>query len=425
METASNFRKHQIVIIGGGSAGITTAAQLLRKNSELDIAIIEPAEWHYYQPAWTLVGGGTYENEATRKPMREFIPKKATWLKEYVTDLQPEQNLVLTREGDPVQYEYLIVAAGIQLDWDKMPGLKEGVTTNGICSNYSYQTAPYTYETLQNFKGGNAIFTQPATPIKCGGAPLKIMFLAEEYFRKHGLRDKTNVAFFTPGTVIFGVEPFKQTLQEIVKERNIATNFYIKPVEIRPDKKEIVFEQREEAPAKLELNEELNKLQAYFEGQRLVVPFDMLHLPPPQSAPDFIKRSNLAKSDDPLGFIDVDHHSLQHNQYPNVFALGDVAALPTAKTGAAVRKQVPVVVDNLMALLQHEEIGQEDQYGGYSSCPLVTGYGKVVMAEFGYGNEPQPTFPIDQSKERKSMWYIKKYFLPWMYWNMMLRGREL
>lgn len=423
METSNDTLKHQVLILGGGTAGITVAAQLHRKDKNLDIAILEPSEKHYYQPAWTLVGAGAFDMADTIKDEKEYIPKDTTWIKAYAEEIDPENNMVVTRDGQKIQYEYLIVAVGIQLDWDGIPGLKEGIGKNGICSNYSKDYAEYTYECLQNFKGGNALFTQPATPVKCGGAPQKIMYLAEDYFRKNGIRDKANVIFATPGSVIFGVKEFAKTLNGIIHDRDIYLKLYHKLVEIRPDTKEAVYELSGAETGCVTIDDVEEKLRMKVEGEtKVVIPFEMMHLAPPQSAPDFIKKSPLAVAESPLGWVDVDKYSLQHNKYPNVFALGDVANLPTAKTGAAVRKQAPVVVKNLLTVMAHASINGNKKYTGYSSCPLVTQYGKMVLAEFDYDNKPTPSFPIDTTKERYSMWLFKKHFLPWMYWNAMLRG---
>lgn len=423
METTQNTKKHQILILGGGTAGITVAAQLHRKDKKLDIAIMEPSEKHYYQPAWTLVGAGAYKLEDTEKDEKDYIPKDTTWIKSYADKIDADNNIVVTKDGQKIAYDYLIVAVGIQLDWDAIPGLKEGIGKNGICSNYSKDYAEYTFECIQNFKGGNALFTQPATPVKCGGAPQKIMYLAEDYFRKHGVRDQTNVIFATPGSVIFGVKEFAKTLNNIIHDRDIYLKLYHKLVEIRPDAKEAVYELSGADTGCVTIDDVEQKLQMKVEGEtRVVIPFAMLHTAPPQSAPDFIKESPLALAGNTLGWVDVDKHTLQHRKYSNVFALGDVANLPTAKTGAAVRKQAPVVVNNVLTVMAHTSISGNDKYEGYSSCPIVTKYGKMVLAEFDYDNKPAPSFPIDTTKERYSMWLFKKYFLPWMYWNAMLKG---
>jgi len=418
---------HQIAIIGAGTAGITVAAQLRRKDSALDIVIIDPADKHYYQPAWTLVGAGTYKMEATERDMADLIPDGVKWMQDAVTEMLPDTNTLKLQSGEDVTYDYLVACPGIQIDRDGIEGLADVLDKNDVCSNYT--DPEYTWEVLQNFKGGTAIFTQPATAIKCGGAPQKIMYLADEYFRRQGVRDKTHISFITPGSVIFGVEPFKSTLMEIVDRKDLELRFFHKLIKVDGPNKRAVFEitNHVDDPEKLYHNRKDLPGLEMLSDNTVSIPYDIMHLAPPQSSPDFVKRSKIAHQEGPSkGWIDVNPYSLQHNQYPNVFALGDAAALPTAKTGAAIRKQAPVLVENLLHVM-HQDGQIEEGYHGYSSCPLVTGYGKMLLAEFNYEGErdsdPAISRFVDTSKEQWSMWILKKYGLPFLYWNLMLKGR--
>jgi sulfide:quinone oxidoreductase len=394
--------KHQILIIGGGNAGISAASQLLRKQSGLDIAIVEPSEQHYYQPAWTLVGAGVYDIKDTERTEASVMPKGVTWIKERAQSFEPESNRVILGNGVVLTYDYLVVAPGIQINWDAVIGLKEAVGTNGVCSNYDFKQAPYTWECLKNAQGGNILFTNPNTPVKCGGAPHKIMYLAADYFRKQGTLGKFNIQYWSAGSRMFGVEKFEKTLLKVIERGNIKTHFKTHLVEIDAAQKRARFEY----------------LDGDKKGESEWVNYEMIHVTPPQSAPDFVKNSSLANA---AGWVDVDKNTLQHLRFANVFSLGDAAGLPTAKTGAAIRKQVPVLVENLLHVMKQETLNPA--YDGYSSCPLVTGYGKLVMAEFDYDNNPKETFPFDQSKERYSMYFLKRYMLPWLYWNQILPGK--
>jgi sulfide:quinone oxidoreductase len=397
-----NQTHHTVIIIGAGNAGISTAAQLLRKKKGLDVAIIDPSDKHYYQPAWTLVGGGSFDPEKTVRNQEDVIPRAAKWIKARVEQFEPEVNAIITSRGR-FTYEYLVVAPGLQLDWHKVKGLPESLGKNGVTSNYRFDLAPYTYECIRQFEGGTAVFTAPNTPVKCGGAPQKIMYLAADHFRKE--KKKASVHFFTGTDVIFAVKEFAATLTTVVKRYGIDANFKYNLIEVRGTDKEAVFEYEDGGVIK-----------------HHVVKYDMLHVTPPQSAPDFIKNSPLAVKDNPLGWVDVDKGTFQHVRYGNIFSIGDVANLPTSKTGAAIRKQAPVLVQNLLALLQDKSLNGLPAYDGYTSCPLVTGYGKLVLAEFIYDNKLKPTFPVDQTKERWSMWMLKKHMLPWLYWNKILKG---
>ena len=416
-------KHYNVVVIGAGTGGIMTAAQLKNEKKSLSIAIIDPAQTHYYQPAWTLVGAGTFDYQKTGRPMQSVIPAGCDWIQDAVTTIDAEGNSVATQNSGSISYDYLVAAPGIQLDVDGIPGLKEGLEKGVVCSNYTDPNK--VWENVQKFKGGNAIFTQPTTPIKCGGAPQKIMYLADDYWAKQGVKNKTKVVFATPGSVIFGVPEFAKTLTKVLQRKEIHFKPFYAITKIDVANKEVHFKNAKPGDNACMLNEGEGLGERLDGDSNFVLPFDCLHLAPPQSAPDFIKNSPLSNGT-PGGWIDVDINTLQHNKYPNVFALGDSAALPTAKTGAAIRKQAPVVTANLLAHMENATFSDK-QYEGYSSCPLVTGYGKMVLAEFKYNNErdsdPFLSKFVDTTKENYSMWILKKYGLPYLYWNRMMKGK--
>ena len=390
---------HQIVIVGGGTAGITVASRLLNIDSKLDIAVIEPSEKHYYQPLWTLVGGGMFPREESERAEEEVMPNEVTWIRDFVVTFAPTENKVVLKDGTEVTYDYLIVAAGLQLNWDKVKGLRESLGTNGVCSNYSYATVGSTWENIRNLKKGVALFTQPAGVVKCGGAPQKICYLAEDYFRKQGVRENIDVIFTLAGARIFAVEKYARALEKVVARKGIDVRFRHDLIEVRADQHEAVYRH-------MDTNDEID------------IKYDMIHVTPPMGVPDFVAQSELAGEG---GYVDVDPYTLQHIRYKNVYSLGDVSSLPTSKTGAAIRKQAPAVVQNLLA--QMHDLPLPGRYDGYTSCPVVTGYNSLILAEFNYDKEPEETFAFNQAQERFSMLMLKKYGLPAMYWHGMLKGR--
>ena len=391
---------HQVVVVGGGSAGITVAARLTRGwFNKLDVAVIEPSDKHYYQPLWTLVGAGVFDKKVTERSEASVMPKRAKWIRDGVSEFHPDENYLLTRDGTTITYDWLVVTAGIQINWDQIPGLKESIGHDGVCSNYSFEYVDSTWENIRNFKGGTALFTQPSGAVKCGGAPQKIMYLAEDAFSRAGVRDKTKVVFAAASPHIFAVDKYRVALEKVVERKQIDCRFRHELVEIRPQPKEAVFKNLDS-------------------GELVSIHYDMLHVTPPMSAPNFIAQSPLADKD---GWVEVDKYTLRHTRFANVFSLGDCSNLPTSKTGAAIRKQAPVVVANLRAAMR--EVPLQAKYDGYTSCPVVTGYGKLILAEFDYDKNPRETFPFDQSKERWSMYLLKKYLLPLLYWYGMLKGR--
>jgi len=390
---------HQIVIVGGGTAGITTAARLRNADPTLDVAIIEPSDKHYYQPLWTLVGGGIVKPEESGRDEAGLIPYGVTWIKDFVASFSPTTNSVTTRNGDTFTYDYLVVAPGIQINWDKVKGLKESVGKDGVCSNYSINTVASTWEFVRNLKQGVALFTQPAGAVKCGGAPQKICYLAEDYFRRNGVRDQIEVIFTLAGPRLFAVDRYREVLEKVAERKGIEPRFRHNLVEIRSQSKEAIYRHMDT-------------------DDEIVIKYDMIHVTPPMGPPDFVSGSQLADED---GWVDVDKHTLQHVRYANIFGIGDASSLPTSKTGAAIRKQAPVLVSNLLSSMKQEPT--HASYDGYTSCPVVTGYDSLVLAEFDYSGQPAETFPFDQAKERFSMMMLKKFGLPALYWHGMLRGR--
>jgi len=443
------INEHQVVVIGGGTGGIMVSSQLLRARKGLDLAIIEPSEEHAYQPAWTLVGAGLMKKSATVKEEKRQIPKKAKWIKDYVENIDADSNEVILKSGDKIGYQYLIVTTGIQINLDGIEGLKEAFGKNGVCSNYV--NPEYTWEVLKDFKGGVALFTQPATPIKCPGAPQKIMYLTADHMRRNGLEDNSQVVFATPGTVIFGTEPFRAELKHYANDvYNIAQRYGYKLVKIDGEKKEahyirlalpdgrtdyVVNDERNAAGCigyvwedgqQYVVEEENNHVDELKEGTHYIIKYDMLHLAPPQSAPTWFQKTKLANQDGPnKGWMAVDKQSLQSNFYKNVFGAGDVTDVPTARTGAAIRKQAPTIVKNLLQLMDGKEATYQG-YDGYSSCPLVVSHNKMLLAEFKYDNirssDPLLSKFLDTGKASFPMWLMKRYLLPFLYWRAMLKG---
>ncbi|MQB15255.1 NAD(P)/FAD-dependent oxidoreductase [Pseudomonas lactis] len=392
-----------IVVIGGGSAGIGLLASLLKRDPHLNITLIEPNDYHCYQPAWTLVGGGAYDLQKTRRPLADVLPNGVSWVQAAVSELLPDENTLVLDSGQRVTWKNLIVCPGLRLAWERIEGLQHTLGQHGVTSNYSYEHAAYTWQLVQQLKGGKALFTQPAMPIKCAGAPQKAMYLSCDHWLKQGNLKHIDVEFNLAGAALFGVPTFVPPLMKYVEKYNARLAFNSNLVKVDGPARKAWFEVKD-AEGNATVEEKT---------------FDMLHVVPPQVAPDFIRESLLA---DAAGWCEVNPHSLQHLRYPHIFGLGDVCGTTNAKTAAAVRKQIVVVAENLLALRKQAPLPLK--YDGYGSCPLTVEKGKVVLAEFGYGGKLLPTFPLDPTRARRSMWFLKATLLPWFYWNGMLKGRE-
>jgi len=391
---------YSVVVVGGGAGGLSVAARLRRLDPALQIAIVEPSEYHYYQPAWTLVGGGRYDAAKTRRSMASCVPAGVERIVDRVTGFEPAVNQVVLGSGRRLGYDCLLVAAGIELCWDAIKGLPESLGKNGVTSNYRYDLAPYTWECVRRLEGGTALFTQPAMPIKCAGAPQKILYLAADHFRRQGR--KVSLSFFTPGASMFGVPFYAKALDKVMQSYGAAACYGRNLVEIDGPGRQAVFEVVQDG-----------------QKTRETVAFDMIHVVPPQRAPGFIRDSELA---DAAGWLEVDRATLQHVRHPNIFGIGDCTSTPNSKTAAAVKNQAPVAAANILRQLRGG--GQDQRYDGYASCPLTTSTGKVMLAEFCYDGAITPSFPADPRVPRRFYWWLKTTFLPYLYWNIVLQGKS-
>ncbi|MGF1503482.1 MAG: TIGR01244 family sulfur transferase [Paracoccaceae bacterium] len=404
--TDTGDAKFDVVIVGAGAAGISVAASLSKRKRDLEIAIIDPADIHYYQPGWTMVGGGIFEAATTAKTMGSLIPTGVHWIKAAVAAFEPADNAVILDGCRVVKYDRLIVCPGLKLDWGAVEGLEETLGRNGVTSNYRYDLAPYTWQLVKGMRGGRALFTQPPMPIKCAGAPQKALYLSGDHWYRAGVLKDIDIHFCNAGGVLFGVKDYVPALQRYMDKYGATLNFFHNLVAIDGPAKTATFEIKkpDTAPERIEMG------------------FDMIHVCPPQTAPDFIRVSPLA---DAAGWVDVDRSTLRHKAYENVWSLGDVMNAPNAKTAAAARKQAPVVAENIVA----DIAGRSPQamYDGYGSCPLTVERGKIVLAEFGYGGTLLPSFPkvlIDGTQPSRLAWFLKETVLPPIYWKAMLRGKE-
>lgn len=397
------IRQHDIVIVGGGSGGIAMAASLFKRKPSLNIAIIEPSGTHYYQPAWTLVGAGEFDVRKTARHMHAVMPAKAKWIKAAAATFQPQSNTVTLDNGEVVHYKQLVVASGLACLWDSIAGLNETLGQNGVTSNYRADLAPYTWQCVQNLKGGTALFTQPMVPIKCAGAPQKALYLSAAHWQDQGCLDKVAIEFHNAGGALFSVADFVPNLAAQMAAYNAQVNLGSTLVQVDGPAKKAWFE-RKDANGNIE---------------RIEKSFDMLHVVPPQKPHAYIANSPLANAD---GWVEVDNATLQHPRFANVFGIGDAMSAPNSKTAAAIRKQVVIVAQNLLSLRANRPLTAV--YDGYSACPITVGHGKLILAEFGYAGKLMPTFGGDPTVPRRRGWYMKKFLFPWLYWNLMLKGHE-
>ncbi len=424
--------KGKIVIIGAGAAGITVAAQLVSKLSNPDITIIAPNEIHLYQPGQTLIAAGVWKESDIQVKTADYIPAGVKWVKAKVTEYSPDTNEVTTDKGEKFAYDFLIVATGLEYAYEKIEGLTaDMIGTNGIGSIYlsdldsgTASGGDKTWKLIQEFAEQAkkekviGLFSDPETPIKCGGAPKKIMYLTEHYLRKQGgdARSNADLTFLPNAGKMFGVPEYHDAIVKQFEARNMKWKYKHNLVKVDAAKKEATFANSYEIQGAWDADLEEYKKET--KTDLITMPFNFLHITPPMKAPDSVGKSPVGSE---KGWVPVTQETLQHVKFKNIFALGDVAAVPMGKTGGSVRKQAPVVAQNIVDIMEGKE--PSAKYGGYTVCPLITGYGTVMLAEFDWSAKPTPSFPLDPTVERWIWWALKVYALKPMYFYGMLRGR--
>lgn len=404
-------RAHKVLVVGGGTAGLTIGHQLLRSGRFVrdDIAIVDPAIWHHYQPGWTLVGGGLKDKRKLKRPLSSLIDSKIQFYQQSVQSFAPADNTITLTNNDTLTYQHLVVVPGIHIDLHSIGGLAESLSDPDapISSIYGYEYCDKTFKAIQKHRKGIALFTQPSGVVKCAGAPQKIMWLALDYWKRAGLYNVADsgsspiqIQFATALPTMFGVPKYSDKLEELRQNRRVEGLFQHDLVAV--DGNTATFARNET-------------------GDQAKINFDFLHVVPKMGPHKFMRSSPLSNS---AGFVDVDEASTRHRIYDNIWSAGDASSLPTSKTAAAITSQAPVLVSNLLAVMQGNQ--PHRVYDGYTSCPLVTEYGKVLLAEFKYGGAPKETFAaipgIDQAVPRRAFYHLKKDFFPWVYYKSMVKG---
>lgn len=410
--------KGKIVIVGGGAAGITMAAYLTDKLRSPDITIIEPNKTHFYQPGFTLVASGTFSPGEISKPEKNLIPRGVKWMQDTVVELVPDNNFLITSKNGKVHYDFMVLVPGCEMDFNLIEGISREKPGDGNAfSIYDFDGAVKYHAAMEKLTGKNdtrLVFTDTYTKLKCGGAPKKICMITEDFLRNKNIREAFDIQYYTPASNLMTPAIFGDRLKTIYSERKINTNYKHRLVAVDTTARKATFQISgvQEAPIEPDVT------------QQVTVDYDLLHFTPPMSAPGFVKNSPLAITEGDLkygGWVDVDNETLLQTRYKNVIVLGDVAGLHTSKTGAAIRMQAPVAASNLVSVMEGKE--PVEKYDGYSACPIVTEYGKVLMCEFGYDKKLMPTIPwLDPGVERGIWWILKVHGLKPMYYHGMLKG---
>ncbi|MHA7155639.1 NAD(P)/FAD-dependent oxidoreductase [Arthrobacter sp. TMN-50] len=399
---ATTVTHHQIVVIGGGNAGISLAARLRRYGAK-DIAVVEPSADHLYQPLFSHIAGGTAEASEAIRPQASVIPRGVQWIKDAAVDVDAAQHTVHLASGTWVRYDQLVVCPGIQKNWDAVPGLADAMASEYGASNYEIELAPKAWNLLQAARRGTVVFNLPPGPLTCGGAAQKPVYLACDYWAQQGVLENIRVVLIVPTPTVFPEDVANEELTRKIAEYGIE----------------------------LRVNSEITEVDA---GARTVtvrdngasssqtLAYDVLHAVPPQSAPDWLKTTDLPAPGDPSGFVQVDPKTLRSIRYPSVWSLGDAAATLNSKSGAALRQQTQAVAKNLMAVLKGKSATAS--YNNYSACPFTVSRSTVVFSEFDDQYRAKPSIPWKGiMREHRVTFILERRILPWVYWKLILKGR--
>ncbi len=399
----------RIVILGAGAAGTALANRLSNRLEGAEITIVDPRVRHLYQPGFTLIAAGLRPANYSVSTTAEWLPSGINWIEGSATSIDPEAQRVTTSTGDTLDYDYLVVATGLELHYEGIEGMsRDLIGQNGIGSVYAGpEEAEITWGLMDQFtdEGGAGLFTRPNTGMKCAGAPLKYTFLTDDYARRKGTRGQTEIIYCAHSGSLFGVPIVNEKVRMLYEDRGFETRYNRVMTAIDPSRKVATFSTEN--------------------GGSEEIAFDFTNVIPPMRAPQVVRDSGLSwqtGASGEQGWIEVDQYTLRHARYDTVFAAGDVAGVPKGKTAASAKWQVPVVEDQLVAQIAGDTT--DHIYNGYTSCPLITRVGRAMLIEFDYNNNLVPSFPglIAPLEELWVSWLIKEIGLKATY-NAMLRGR--
>lgn len=398
----------RIVIAGSGLGGIAVANRLSKMLDGARITIVDRKEEHNYQPGYTLVATGVWPVDKVRDRNADFQPAGVEWVKDMVAGFDPAANTVVTAGGQRIPYDFLVVATGVHLDYAQIEGMDVGaIGSNGLASVYpSPQAAQATWAAMQVFtaKGGNAVMTLPATPLKCAGAPLKMSFMLRDRLFKAGTLGASKISFQSALGNVFGVKVVNDNVLERWKTLGIDVDFSRKLTAIDIGARRATFVSPE--------------------GEKQEMPYDFIHVVPPMRAPDAVKNSDLAWKEGPFaagGWLEVDKATLQHRRYPNVFGIGDINGTPRGKTAATVKKSAPLVAHNLVEVIAGRKA--DEAFDGYTSCPLITREGSAMLIEFDYEGRLTPSLPMIEPLNDSFFAWLMKYRMLKPAYMAVLKGR--
>lgn len=394
----------KLLVLGAGSAGTMIANRMNRmlNHNEWQITIVDPDPVHYYQPGFLFMPFGIYGKKDVFEQRKKYLPGGVTYMQEKVEIIEPTHNKVRLVSGTELSYDYLVIATGADIHPEETPGLAEHEWGKSIQTFYSFDGALALTEKLRTWQGGRLVVNVVENPIKCPVAPLEFLLLADWYFTKRGMRDRVELVYATPLPGAFTKPVASKVLNELLEKRNILVEpeFMIERAE--PDEKKIIsYDERE-------------------------VPYDLLVSIPLNKGADVVGKSGLG---DELNFSPVNKHTFLSDRYDNIFVLGDASNAPTSKAGSVAHFAIDIWGENFIHYIQGKEM--KPTFDGHANCFIESGFGKGMLLDFNYDQEPLPgRFPMPgvgpfSLLEETEMNHWGKLIFRWMYWNILLKGQEL
>ena len=390
---------HEVLVVGGGNAGISLAARLLRDGAS-DVAIVEPQDVHRYRPLLNYVGAGEASMSSLEKPMADVMPDGCTWIRDSVVSVDPQAATVRIRDGRTLRWSTLVLGPGMVEDWDATPGLREAYDDGWAGSTFLPDSAPQVWSSLSRIRTGSVVFTVPPEPSPCGATALKPLLMACDHWRREEVLSDLTVRLVTPFDGVLGMPSADETLTSVLESYGVEVLSSARVAELDGSDRSVTVD----SPS----------------GLRTFSGLAYAHVVPHYRAPAWVAESGLATSE-PSGLVDIDPETLRHRRHGSIWGLGDGAAIATRSSGGALRKQVDILARNLSAAADGGEL---QRYDGYTVMPITTSRRRLMLLEVDRDGRPKPSAPlVDLTKPRRSTWQFDRYALPVIYYRRLLRGK--
>lgn len=388
----------EVVIVGGGNAGISLAARMLREGAG-DVLLVEPSPVHRYRPLLNYVGAGEASPASLERPMASVVPDGCRWVKDAVDAVDPAARTLTTRRGRTIAYSTLVLCPGMIEDWGATPGLVEAYTAGWAGSTYVPSSAPLVWPALEDVTGGTVLFTVPPEPAPCGATALKPLLMACHTWQRSGLLADLDVVLVLPDEEALGVPDADEHLEAVLASYGVRVLRSARVARVDPVIRSVDITSST--------------------GQHHLDDVAYAHVVPHYRAPHWVSESGLADGGR-AGLVDVDPETLRSRRHGDLWAIGDAASIATRSSGGALRKQVKVLAHNIGAAAAGKKLRS---YDGLTVMPVTTSRNRLMLVEADrVGRRPRHA-PLDPVKPRWSTWMFDRYVLPQVYFHRILKGK--